>query len=332
MTPKENIILVTGASGFVGQHLVRLLSAKGHIVRALYNSHLPTNSLQQLPGVSWHKYDLLDIFEVEEAMAGVTDVYHCAAIVSFHPKDKAGMLHFNVESTANIVNQALEQGIRKMMFVSSIASLGRTQHNAPITEEEQWEESKYNSVYSLSKHNAELEVWRGMAEGLNAVVVNPGIILGEGNWDEGSARLMKVVDSEFPFYTQGINGWVDVQDVVNAMYLLMQSDITEERFILSAGNFGYHEVFSMMAQALGKKPPHIKASPLMTGLVWRFSMLKHKLAGGGLTITRETARTSQSINNYDNSKLLKFLPGFSYTTMQQTIARMAAAYQRDANM
>ncbi len=326
MTSSENIILVTGASGFVGQHLVRLLSGKGHTVRALYNSKLPAADLQQLPGVSWYKYDLLDIFEVEEAMQGVTDVYHCAAVVSFHPKDKAGMLHFNVESTVNIVNQAIEQGIRKLIYISSIASLGRMQHGKEITEEEQWEESKYNSVYSLSKHSAELEVWRGIAEGLNAVVINPGIILGEGNWDAGSARLMTVVDKEFPFYTQGINGWVDVQDVVNAAYRLMQSDIEAERFIISAGNYAYKDIFTMMANALGKKPPHIKASPFMTGLVWRFSMLKNALLGGTATITKETAQTAQNINKYNNSKLLKYLPAFHYTEMEVTIKRMAAAY------
>ena len=161
--------------------------------------------------------DLLDIYEVEEAMQGITDVYHCAAIVSFQPADKEKMLHFNVESTANIVNEALEQDIRKLVFVSSVAALGRSEVTKEITEEEQWEESKYNSRYGLSKHMAEMEVWRGIGEGLNAVIVNPGIILGEGNWDEGSARLMKVVYKEFPFYTQGINGWVDVKDVVKAM-------------------------------------------------------------------------------------------------------------------
>lgn len=280
-----------------------------------------------LPNVSWERYDLLDIYDVESAMQGVSDIYHCAAIVSFHPKDKAQMLHFNVEATANIVNQAIEQGVRKLAYISSIASLGRSEGKKEITEEEQWEESKYNSVYSYSKHSAELEVWRGHAEGVETVIVNPGVILGESHkWDDGSARLMKVAYKEFPFYTEGINGWVDVQDVADIAYQLMQSDVSGERFILCEGNHSYKEVFTLMANALGKKPPHIKAASWMTELVWRWEMLKHRITGKDITITKETARTAQKQNFYNNSKLFDYLPQFSYTPLADTIQRMANSF------
>jgi len=165
------MILLTGASGFLGQHLVRFLSAQGDAVRALYNHKVPNSELQELPGVSWAKYDLLDIFAVEEAMQGIDEVYHCAAIVSFKPGRREEMLHFNAESTTNIVNQAIEQGIRKMVYVSSVAALGRAaESNKEISEEEEWEESRGNSAYGMSKYIAEMEVWRGIGEGLNAVV------------------------------------------------------------------------------------------------------------------------------------------------------------------
>lgn len=326
MTSASNIILVTGASGFLGRHLVRYLSNKGHTVRALYNTTPPTPELEALKGVSWHKYDLLDVYDVVEAMLNVSDVYHCAAIVSFHPKDKERMLHFNIESTNNIVNQALEQGIHKLCYISSIASLGRNVHTNEITEEEQWEESKYNSVYSLSKHSAELEVWRGNGEGLDTIIVNPGIILGEGNWDEGSARLIKVAYSEFPFYTEGINGWVDVFDVVKAAYELMQSDISAERFILCEGNHSYRDIFNTMADALGKKRPQYHANSLITSFVWRWEMLKHLLTGKSISITKETARTAHKKSYYNNTKLLQYLPYFQYTPINQTIKRMADAF------
>jgi len=318
--------LVTGASGFVGTHLVRFLSQKGHTVRALYNSRPPAADMQSLPGVTWQQCDLLDVFAVDEVMQGVGDVYHCAAIVSFKPGDKERLLHFNVESTANVANAALEHNVRKLVYISSIASLGRKTNGREITEEEQWEESGNNSVYARSKYLAELEVWRAMGEGLDAVIVNPGIILGEGDWSDGSARLMKIAYNEFPFYTSGINGWVDVADVVRAMYELMQSDVVDERFIITEGNHAYKDIFTMMATALGRKPPHIHANRWMTNLVWRWNMLKHRLTGGELTITRETANTSQNKNLYSNSKLLHFLPGFRYTPMPQTIQRMAQAY------
>lgn len=320
------MILVTGASGFVGQHLVRFLSSKGHTVRALYNSRTPGNELTTLPEINWVQCDLLDIYAVEEVMQDITEVYHCAAVVSFHPGHKERILHVNVESTANLINEALERNIHKLVHVSSVAALGRSVVGRPITEEEEWEESHHNSVYGQSKYLAEMEVWRGIGEGLSAAIVNPGIILGAGNWEEGSARLMKVVDKEFPFYTEGINAWVDVQDVVRAMYLLMNSEIEAERFILSAGNFSYREVFTRMANALGRKPPRIKANSLMTELVWRWSMLKSRVFSETATITRETAKNAQKKSSYDNGKILDVLPGFGYTPLDQTIKEMAASY------
>lgn len=321
--------LVTGASGFIGQHLVKLLSEKGQEVRALYHKREPDDELKQLPGVNWMQCDLLDIYAVEEALKGINDIYHCAAIVSFSGKDKERILHCNVESTANIVNIALEQGIRKIIYLSSVAALGRSEQTKEITEEEQWEESRYNSVYAQSKHMAELEVWRGIGEGLDAIIVNPGIVLGEGDWKTGSSRLMKTACEEFPFYTQGITSWVDVKDVVRAMYLLMESDITAERFILSEGNHAFKDVFTWMAEALHKKPPHIRASPFMTGLVWRWSMFKAMFSGKPSVITKETARTAQKKSIYNNSKLLKYFKDFNYTPLRQTIERMAVVFKKE---
>jgi len=324
------MVLVTGASGFLGQHLVRYLSAQNLSIRALYNRHKPQNDVLSLPGVTWEKYDLLDVYDVEKALTGITDIYHCAAIVSFNPARWEEMLHFNTESTANIVNQALEQGIRKMIYVSSVAALGRNdEKKGPITEEEEWEESGYNSVYGKSKYMAELEVWRGIAEGMDGVIINPGIILGVGDWNDGSANLMKVVYGEFPFYTEGINAWVDVQDVVHIMYMLMQSGVGGERFILNEGNRAYREIFNMMAKAVGKKPPSIKANAFMTGLVARLSLLKSKLFGGPATITPETARSAQKQCFYANEKLLRFFPSYSYTPMETTINTMAEAFLSD---
>lgn len=320
------MILVTGASGFIGQHLVRYLSAKGKRVRALYNQHPPSAEMKQLQGVEWVQCDLLDIYDVAEVMKGIAEIYHCAARVSFHPDDHGAMLHFNTEATANVVNEAVETGVRKMVHVSSIASLGRNAITKEITEEEQWEESRYNSKYALSKHMAEMEVWRGMAEGLHAVVVNPGLVLGEGDWDTGTGRFMTIVSKEFPYYSGGVNGWVDVLDLVRVMYELMESDIEEERFIVCAGSFAYKDVFTKMALALGKKPPHIKAGSFMTGLIWRLNWLKKKLFGGEVTITKETARNAQKQSIYNNSKLFKYLPGFAYTRLEETVERMAKAF------
>lgn len=323
------MILVTGASGFVGQHLVRLLSAKEQQVRAVYNTTLPGADLMTLPNVSWVQADLLDIFSVEEIMQGVTHIYHCAAIVSFDPSRKEQLMHWNVDTIANVVNEALLQNVQKLVYLSSIAALGRSSVVKEITEEEEWEESRYNSSYSMSKYLAEMEAWRGAGEGLNVVVLNPGIILGEGDWSKGSAALIDVAYKEFPFYTAGVNSFVDVKDVAQIAWQLMDSNIEGERFIVSAGNFAYRDIFTMMAQALNKRPPHIRASKWMSSLVWRFNWLKSKFTGKTPTLTKETARTAQRQNIYSNAKLLAALQGFGYTPMEETVKRMAAAYLKD---
>lgn len=320
------MILVTGASGFLGKHLVQMLSAKGVAVRALYHNHTPSTQYASLPGIEWRKADLLDVYDVAEVMEGITHVYHCAAIVSFQPDEHRKMLHFNPESTANIVNQSIEQGIEKLVYVSSVAALGRVAEPATeITEEEQWGESDYNSAYGISKYLAETEVWRGIGEGLNAVIVNPGIILGAGNFDEGSAALMRVVNEEFPYYTSGITAWVDVKDVITIMYELMQAPVEGERYIVSCGNYSYKEIFTDMAVCLGRKPPHKYATPLVTNIAWRLGVIQ-KWLGKKPVITRETARNAHNISYYSNQKLLSVLPSFTYTPIHETIKNMAAAF------
>jgi len=326
------LILITGASGFLGQHLVKRLSQEKQLVRAIYFNTLPSQELQHLPGITWHKANLLDVYDVEEMMRGVQEVYHCAAIVSFDKNDQAQLFHFNTEATANVVNAALNEKVRKLLFVSSVASLGRAATGKEITEETEWEDSKANSVYAQSKYYAEMEVWRGIAEGLNAVIINPGIILGEGNWEKGSARLIKTADKEFPFYTEGINAWVDVEDVAEIAVTLMKSDVENERFIVSAGNFAYKDIFTLMAKALGKKPPHIKAGKWLTGLVWRMNALKKIVTHNKTTITKETAATAQKKVYYNNKKLLETLTNFTYTPLEHTIERMAKSYAQQKSM
>lgn len=320
------MILVTGASGFLGQHLLRVLAQQPLPVRGLYHSRKPD---LVLPGLSWKSCDLLDIFAVEEALKGVTHIYHCAAIVSFDPGRRRQMIQENVAGTANLVNAALEAGIRKMVHVSSVAALGRAgSEQALIDEETHWEDHRGNSAYAESKYLAEMEVWRGMAEGLNAVIANPGIILGEGDWNKGSARLVQIVYDEFPWFTEGINAWVDVKDVARALVTLMDSDIEEQRYILSAGNFSYRDVFTQIARALDRRPPYKKATPWMTEIVWRAEVLKSRIANKEVTISKESARTAQSVFRYDNAKFLQQFPAFGYTALEDTVTRIAAAFRQ----
>lgn len=321
------MILVTGASGFLGRHLLEALVAQGLPVRALYNRNKPDHVH---PLVEWQQCDLLDVYAVADAMEGISTVYHCAAIVSFDKKDRARVVLENRSATAHVVDEAINSGVRRLVHISSIAALGRgTKEQDMISEGTHWQESDNNTAYALGKFQSEMEVWRGMAEGLNAAILNPGIILGEGNYTEGSAKLFESAYNEFPWYTEGVNAWVDVKDVAKAAIMLMQSDIVEQRFVLSEGNYTYKEIFTLMAASMNKRPPGKKAGPLMSKLAWLLSSLKAGLLGKKSILTRETVRTAQAICRYDNSKFLEQFPHFKFEAMPDTIDRVSKNFLKN---
>ena len=323
------MILVTGGAGLLGKELITQLLLQGKRVRAIYNNTKLANfhneNLQQI------QCNILDVIGLEEAMKGVEYIYHCAAIVSFSPKRKQEMFKINIEGTANVVNAALDAGVKKMVYVSSVAALGRIRENEPINETMNWTEETSNSAYGQSKYLAEMQVWRGIGEGLNAVMVNPVIILGAGDWNSGSSQIFKTAYDEFPWYTDGSTGFVDVRDVVKAMIELMNSDISGERFILSAENRTYAEVFNLMAKAFGKKPPHKKVTPLLAKIVWRLEAIKSLFTGKDPLLTKETAATAMARVTFDNSKLIKSLPGFSYRKIEDSIDHTCTALQQNIN-
>jgi len=324
------MILVTGATGLVGSHLIQQLAAQHKKVRALYRSQIPSISNSQ--HVEWFQADILDVTALDEAMEGITQVYHCAAIVSFNPKKKKELHQTNIEGTANIINACLNANIEKMVFVSSVAALGRIREDKPIDETMNWTEETSNSEYGKSKYLAEMEVWRGIGEGLNAVMVNPTIILGAGDWNKGSSEIFKSAYDEFPWYTDGTTGFVDVADVVKAMMLLMDSDITSQRFIVSGETTTYQNLFSSIAKSFGKKPPHKKVTPLIASIVWRVEAIKSKLTGTEALLTKETAKTAQTKVSFDNSKLKQYLPNFSYTPLHESIKRICDELKQIHNL
>ncbi len=319
------MILVTGAGGLVGSHLVTQLVREGKKVRALYRSAIPDLPVKDL--VEWIQGDILDVEALSAAMAGISQVYHCAAMVSFNPRKKKLMHHTNIEGTANVVNACLEESVNKLLFVSSVAALGRIRENAVIDETMNWTEESSNSEYGKSKYLSEIEVWRGIGEGLQAVIVNPVIILGAADWHSGSSGIFKSAYEEFPWYTQGVSGFVDVQDVVKAMILLMDNDIHSERFILSEGDHAYQEVFSLIAKAFQKNPPHRKVTPLLSALVWRWEAVKAYFTGKDPLLTKETAKTAMAKVAFDNSKIKKAFPAFAYTPLSDSIDRICSEYR-----
>jgi len=254
-----------------------------------------------------------------DAMRGMEQVYHVAALVSFNPYRKKELFKINVEGTANVVNAAIEAGVKKLVHVSSVSAMGRIRKGQAIDESMFWTRETSNSNYGHSKYLAELEVWRGIGEGLQAVIVNPSLILGVSDWDNSSSKLFKSAYDEFPWYTDGGGGFVDVRDVAKAMVAFMDSDISGERFIVSAENRTYRDVFSLMANEFGKRPPHKKVTPFLAALVWRIEWLKSRVSKKEPMLTRETAVTGQALVEFNNNKLKQFLPSFEYITIDQSI-------------
>jgi nucleoside-diphosphate-sugar epimerase len=314
------MVLVTGGSGLLGTHLILALHRRGVQVRALYRQQIPPVVAQK---AEWVQADILDVVALEEAMQGITDVYHVAGLVSFRPADREMLYRINVEGTANVVNACLDAGVRKLVHVSSVAALGRIRHDAVINEDMQWTPETSNSWYGKTKYLGELEAWRGFGEGLQVVSVNPSIIIGEhGDWSKGSMQMVQAIANGFAYYSMGQTGFVDADDVAAAMIQLMESNVDGQRFIVSAENRTYRDFFFMVADALGVPRPRIMITPWKAALAWRLYKLKSWLTGTSPLVTKETAATSMAVVSFDNSKLLKALPGFAYQPLEETVRRV----------
>jgi dihydroflavonol-4-reductase len=314
--------LVIGGNSFVGQHLVMHLQNLGIDFSATYRSNIPT----ALSAVHWLHLDILDVDQLDAVVEQYSHVFLCANMVSFDDADADILMHNNVEGTANVVNACLVRSIQKLLYISSVAAIGRATMGDLINEQTTWLSTEKISVYAQSKYKAEMEVWRGQAEGLCTVIINPSIILGEGDWASSSAQLYKHAYSEFPYYTQGVNGFVDVKDVAAIMWALMQSTISNQKFIVNEDNHTYKHILGCIAKAMGRQEATKEAKPWMSAIMWRVYAFRKILTGKKALITKETAATAQASYKYDNSKLLHALPSFKYTTIEACITRSAAYY------
>ncbi len=321
-------ILLTGATGFLGSYLARTLLARGERVRALRRSGSDLSLLGSDAGrIDWFQADLFDPLGLEDALQGIDTVYHCAALVSFDPREREAMMKVNAEGTANMVNASLDAGVRCFLHVSSVAAVGRRKGNELIVEANDWEKNKMTTDYSLSKHLAEREAWRGWAEGLPVIIVNPGTILGAGFWSRGTARFFSRADEGLRFYTQGATGFVDVRDVAAVCIHLVRKGLFGERFLLVGENLPYRDLFSGICQALDRPQPSVLAGPGMLEAVWRWEALKAALTGGKPDLTRQNARIIGNSFRYDNRKVIA-ATGMTFRSTVQTIAETALAYRQ----
>ena len=321
-------IFLTGGTGFLGAYIIKELIENGYKVRAIRRSlKLPFFvEAEILNQVEWVEGDILDVVSLFETMKGSDAVIHAAAEVSFHSSDRSSMFKTNVEGTANVVNAAIENNIARFVYVSSVAAIGRSATGEAVDEEKKWLPSKTNTAYAISKYNAEVEAWRGFAEGLSTVIVNPSTILGYGDWSSGSCALFKNAYNEFPWYTTGINGFVDVEDVARAVVLLMEKDINGERYLLNAENISFQQLFTEMARGFNKKPPAKEANWFLGEIAWRWEKFKSIFTGKRPLLTKESARVAHSKTYFSNGKILSALPGFSFTPLNETTKNACKKY------
>jgi dihydroflavonol-4-reductase len=322
------MVLVTGGTGFIGAYIIQELVRTGHKVRAIRRSNYQPFfiSPEILNQVEWVTCDVLDVTGLDDAMNGVDAVIHSAAIVSFNASDHKKMYSTNIEGTANVVNTAIDNNIKRFVHISSVAALGRKKDGSVVNEDKKWEQSKTNTHYAISKYHAEMEVWRGIGEGLNGVVVCPTTVLGYGDWNSSSCAIFKNVYNEFPWYTTGVNGFVDVEDVARATVALLDTDISNQRFILNGDNWSFQQLFNTMADSFNKKRPTRHATKFLGGLAWRMEKIKSLFSNKKVLLTKESARVAQSKTYFDNSRILKALPGFSFTPLEQSIKLACKKY------
>lgn len=332
------MILVTGGTGLVGAHLLFELCQVHTAIKATYRSeskieqvkkvfsYYTDNTDSLLKNITWIKADVNDIPSLVPAFEDIQKVYHAAALVSFDPKDDKKILKTNIEGTANIVNLCIANNVKKLCFVSSIAAIGPSVNDQVVTEENEWTEG--TSTYGISKHYAEMEVWRGTQEGVKAIIVNPGVIIAPGYWKSSSGSFFHQAAKGPNYYLPSGTGFVGVNDVTNAMIQLMESTIANERYILVNQNWTYKKLARLLAEGLKKPIPQKEIKPWMLELFWRWDWLRSTLFGKRRRLSKNVANFFKSTETYDNTKLQNDLD-FTYENLERSLEKYCAIFLRE---
>ncbi|WP_299528173.1 SDR family oxidoreductase [uncultured Lutibacter sp.] len=333
------MILVTGGTGLVGAHLLYHLLLENDNVKAIHRAKSDLLAVKNVfsyysndfeaifQKIEWVEADITDVCLLEEAFENVTEVYHSAALVSFNPKDYKEMRKINIEGTSNIVNLCIAEKVKKLCFVSSIATIEKSVKSKIIDEDCEWNPETNNYGYAISKYGAEMEVWRASQEGVEVVIVNPGVILGAGFWHNGSGNIFSKIKSGLPFYSEGITGFVSVNDVVKSMILLMSSELKNERYILISENISFKEVFFKIADEFNKKRPSIKVTKLMSAIGWRLEKIKTVLTGRPPMLTKQSSKSIHNKQYYSSEKIIKAL-NYKFEPISETIKNVCELHKK----
>ena len=327
------MILVTGGTGLLGSHLLYSLLNSGKLVRAIKRESSDLSEVKKVfsyygepandlySKIEWCDADILSPETLDDAFSDIRHVYHAAAMVSFDPRDNKKMILNNQAGTANIVDACLKYKIEKLVHVSSTAALGSPVNGDKVSEDSIWSSDGINSGYSISKFRSEMEVWNGAEEGLNMVIVNPSVIFGPGFWSKGSSSMFSKIKKGLKFYTNGVTGFVGVEDVVKSMIRLMDGDFSGERFIISSENLSYQKVFEMIARELNVKVPNIEATHFLGAIAWRIDSFL-SLFGFKRVLTKDAVLAARNKTYFSNEKIIE-KTGIKFSPVEKVIAETA---------
>ena len=336
------MILVTGGTGLVGSHLLLDLTRSGEKPRAIYRSQQSLESVKKVfsyalskteaenlfSQIDWVPGDITEVPSLKIAFSEVTEVYHCAALISFDPSNDSQLRKTNIEGTANVVNFCIKQQVKKLCFVSSIATLDKIPGENVISEASHWNKELDHNMYAITKYGAEMEVWRASQEGVATVIVNPGVIIGPGYWDSGSGQIFKRVNNGLNYYFPKITGFVGVEDVVKPMRQLMASEIKNQQFILVSENVSFEKLLTLVAQSLQKKAPSKKLKPWMVYTGWIWQKITGFLSGKERQLSRQSAKSLFEDTFYSHEKIKEAL-NYSFEPVADVVQRTGKIFKKD---
>jgi dihydroflavonol-4-reductase len=330
------MILVTGGTGLIGSHLLFKLASGNKNIIAVTREKSSVRQVEEIfkiyhqdteflmNRIRWYEGDLTDRFFVNGIIKDVQHVYHCAAIVSLNSKLSKDRVNANVSMTANLVDECLEDKIHKLCHVSSIATLPPSVNGIAVNEKDGWQKET-GSIYAEGKIKSEFEIWRGIQEGLNAVIVNPSVVIGPGRFDRGSGNIFDAVYKKLRYYTSGSAGFVDVMDVVEIMIKLMESDVNSERFVLSSENLAFYDLLGTISKYLGVKAPGKCISQRNLERIARLEKIRSFMTGKDPKISKDSIPAMTHKNSYDASKICEVLD-YTFSPVEGAVERTAKYY------
>lgn len=327
---KNDKILVTGGNGFIGSYILRELIRQGyqniHAIRRENSQMVLVKEFQHM--IDWHIADLDDVHTIYQLTEGCRRVIHAAGLVSFAPGDRDRLYEVNSRGTEHLVNACLEHQVNRLIHISSIAALAKLNDGTLISEKTKWTDDKHISHYGRSKHLGEIEVWRGMAEGLDAIILNPTIVLGAGIWESSSCQLFMQIFKGLKYYTPGSTGFVDVRDVARIGVAMMSTSRVNEAYVINESNYKFREIFTWMAQGLNVLPPSKPAPRWIARLIVNKEYIKSKITGCRPVITADSVRNAYENFQYSNQKVKSL--GFSFIPIEDTIRETTELFREAA--